>query len=345
MRTIVDAPRKAVSIPFDIHGFRFSILGDRSSESVEMLAGDFQLFQCDAEDPAGLRVELRAETPPYSEVPDGVATNYTPRNVSFTAGEVTWLDYGGRALAVWNRAARVFRVYSEDSDLRYEAAYLFLLSQAGEALDQRHMHRIHALALEFRGRAVLVILPMGGGKSTLGAAMLQQPDLGFLSDDSPLISREGRVHAFPLRLGLLPGSDNSIPQHLKRTIRRMEFGPKVVVSYEYFAGRVRPTAEPGIVFLGRRGFGDTCRIEPAAARERFQSIIADCVVGLGLFQGVEFVLRHSPMEMLGKTGVAWSRFRSARNLFRRSEVFRLVLGRDSTRNAETVCQFIRQRLG
>jgi len=327
---------------FDAHGFRFRIAGEASSAAA-MLAGDFQFFQSQ-EAATGLTVELLTRPPPYADAPDAVATNYTPRNVSFSLGERTWLDYGGRALAVWDRASGIFRVFSEDLDLQYEAGYLFLLSRLGEALDERALHRIHALALGYHGRAVLAVLPMGGGKSTLGAALLDFPELDFLSDDSPLISAGGRVHAFPLRLGLLPGSENGIPPELRRTIRRMEFGPKVVVNYEYFADRVQPSAEPGIVFLGKRSLADTCRIEPAGGGERRRSMIADCVVGLGLFQGVEFVLRHSPLEIAGKAGIAWSRWRSVRNLFRRSEVYRLVLGRDLARNAETVFQFVQQRL-
>ena len=228
----------ATPIRFNVHGFRFRISGG-SGLSAQMLASDFQTFRSEEEDDESLKIELHTQEPPYGEAPAETATNYTPRNVSFSVGSQTWLDYGGHALAVWNRADRIFRVYSEDPDLQYEAAYLFLLSRIGEALDERRLHRIHALALEYNGRAVLVILPMGGGKSTLGAAMLRFPEFGFLSDDSPFVSRRGRVHAFPLRLGLLPGSKDSIPQHLKRTIRRMEFGPKIVVNYEYFAERVR----------------------------------------------------------------------------------------------------------
>ncbi len=327
---------------FDAHGFRFRITGEACTAAA-MLAGDFQFFQCQ-DAAAGLTVELLTRPPPYADAPDAVATNYTPRNVSFTLGDRTWLDYCGRALAVWDRESAHFRVFSEDLDLQCEAGYLFLLSRLGEAFDQRALHRIHALALSYRSRAVLAILLMGGGKSTLGAAMLGFPELNFLSDDSPLISANGVVHAFPLRLGLLPGSENGIPVEMRRTIRRMEFGPKVLVNYEYFSHRVQPSAEPGIVFLGQRSLTDTCRIEPARRGEERRAIIADCVVGLGLFQGVEFVLRHSPLEIAGKAGIAWSRYRSACNLFRRSEVYRLVLGRDHERNAETVFQFVQQRL-
>jgi hypothetical protein len=341
--TLVSAATPEYSRCFNVHGFRFCVTGAHSS-SARMVAADFQFFQSDDNQPA-VRVELHTNAPPYGEAPAEVATNYTPRNVSFTVGETTWLDYGGRALAVWERAAQLFRVYSEDLDLQYEAAYLFLLSRIGEALDQRHMHRIHALAMEYRDRAVLAILPMGGGKSTLGSALLEIPEFGFLSDDSPFIDSSGKVHAFPLRLGLLPGTENGIPPELKRTIRRMEFGPKVVVNYEYFAERVKASAEPGIVFLGRRSLAGECRIEPVSRGEQRRSIVADCVVGLGLFQGVEFVVRNSPMEILGKAGIAWSRYRNARKLFQRSEVYRLVLGRDAGRNAVTVFEFVAKRLG
>jgi len=333
------------STHFNLHGICFCISGGDNSASAT-LADEFSFFRCDnASSRAGLRIELITRQPPYAEVPDVVATNYTARNVSFTVGERTWLDYAGRVLAIWDRATGQFRVFSEDLDLQYEAGYLFLLSRLGEELDERAIHRLHAMALAYRGQAVLAVMPMGGGKSTLAASLLRNPELDFLSDDCPLIAGNGDVHAFPLHLGLLPGGEAEIPAGMRRTVRRMEFGPKVLVSYEYFAHRVTPSAEPGIVFLGRRSLNNTCRIEPVGRSTQYRSMIADCVVGLGLFQGVEFVLRSSPFEMVGKAGVALSRFRAVNNLFRRSEVYRLVLGQDRARNAETVFEFVKKRLG
>jgi hypothetical protein len=341
--SIVHVPR--YSTHFNLHGIRFCISGEDNSASAT-LANDFGFFRCDeTSSSTGLTVELITRPPPYREVPDVVATNYTPRNVSFTVGERTWLDYGGRALARWDREAGQFQVFSEDLDLQYEVGYLFLLSRLGEELDERSIHRLHAMALAYRGRAVLAVMPMGGGKSTLGASLLRFPELDFLSDDCPLIASNGDVHAYPLHLGLLPGSEGEIPAGMTRTVRRMEFGPKVLVSHEYFAHRVTPSAKPGIVFLGRRILNDNCRIEPAGRTERYRSMIADCVVGLGLFQGVEFVLRNSALEITGKAGVALSRFRAVNNLFRRSEVYQLALGQDRAHNAKTVFEFVKNRLG
>ena len=309
------------------------------------LANDFAHFKKDFSGAPSFRLELSEDDPPYDEVPTRPATVYTPRNVGLTEGARTYVDYSGRGLAVWDRQERIFRIYTRDPHLQYEASYLFLLSRIGEELDQRRMHRIHGLALSYNGRAVLAVLPMGGGKSTLGAHLLKNPAFGFLSDDSPFIDAAGAVHAFPLRLGLLPGGEGEIPPKYLRTIQRMEFGPKHLVDYRYFASRIQASAEPGIVFLGKRSLGTECHIEPVSTMEWSKSMVANCVVGLGLYQGLEFVMRSNPAELFGKAGVAWSRWRNARQLCRRSEVYHLILGRDHDHNARTVFDFVVRRLG
>jgi hypothetical protein len=124
----------------------------------------------------------------------------------------------------------------------------------------------------------------------------------------------------------------------------MEFGPKILVHHDLFRNRVTPRAEPGIVFLGYRSLDDRCRIEPARRGESYRSMIANCAVGLGLFQGLEFVVRSSPLELVGKTRTGWSRLSNARKLFRRSEVYRLILGRNTAENARVVTAFVRSRL-
>ena len=331
------------NLQLDVYGCEFSLTGN-STSALDNLANDFKFFASN-ETVSPIKIEVVTADPPYADVPYGVATTFTPRNVSYSVDGCTYIDYSGRGLAVWDRQNRTFRICSRDQDIQYEATYLFLLSRIGEYLDEHRMHRIHAMAVSVNERAVLAILPMGGGKSTLCSALLKFPEYGLLSDDSPFISSDGMVHAFPLRLGLLPGSESEIPEEFRRTIRRMEFGPKILVGYEYFADRVRDTAKPGIVFLGSRTLADDCRIEPASSSEQVKSILVNCVVGLGLYQGLEFVLRHSPWEILAKSKVAWSRMRTARKLFSQSSVYRLTLGRDQQKNAETVRAFVREKLG
>jgi hypothetical protein len=324
----------------DVFGFRVEIRGG-PAQAVENVAADFAHFLCGA-GPAALVVELLPVDPPYQDAPPLRASVYTPRNVSFRDGHCTYVDYAGRGLAVHDRRASHMRLYSQDPDLLYEAAYLFLLSQIAEQLDARRLHRVHALGVAVAGRAALVLLPMGGGKSTLGAELLKYPEVQLLSDDSPLVDRRGRIHPFPLRLGLLPGGEGGIPESDRRVVNRMEFGPKVLVNYRYFADRVCARAEPGAIFLGSRSLSRTCQILPASRSAALCSMISNCVVGLGLFHGLEFLLSRSPAEIASRAGLGFSRLRTSLRLIRRSRCFHLALGRDTQENGRTLVEFLRR---
>jgi hypothetical protein len=195
--------------------------------------------------------------------------------------------------------------------------------------------------VSYRGRSILVLLPMGGGKSTLGAALLKRPEFSILSDDSPFIDHQGRAHAFPLRLGLLKGHEREVPPEHRRLIHRMEFGPKYLVNFSYFAKRVAPVAQPGLVLLGRRTLALRGSASPAPYSAALRAMVPNMIIGLGLFQGLEYMLDRSAVELAGKTGLALARARCAHRLIRRSSTYFLRLGRDVDSNAEAVLELAR----
>ncbi|MCC6263413.1 MAG: hypothetical protein IT169_07540 [Bryobacterales bacterium] len=322
---------------FSVHGFEFLLTGT-SEQAISGIASDFAYFQApDSGRENGCMVlELNEGSPVYDGLPVCDASAYTPRNVVYRSGGRRLLDYGGRGLGILDEAAQHFSMKSEDSDLVYEAAYLFLLSRIGEHLDARRLHRLHALAMSYRGRSILVLLPMGGGKSTLGAELLKNPDIRILSDDSPIIARDARALAYPLRLGLLKGREGEIPPEFIRMIDRMEFGPKFLVDYSYFAARVTADAEPGLLLIGKRTLSATPRFAAAPYTSAVRAMIPNLVVGLGLFQGLEFVLGRGYREIWSKVGVGLSRLRNAHTLARRSRCFDFHMGRDLGANAAAV---------
>jgi hypothetical protein len=331
------------SSAFDVYGFRFSIRGS-SVQAIEGVSHDFAFFRAE---PVGdeVTIEVLDEQPGYNNLPVCDASVYTPRNTVYRNRNRSYLDYNGKGLGVHEPDQRLFRIISRDAHLLYEASYLFLLSQIGQALDKKRWHRVHALAISLNGKAVLVLLPMGGGKSTLGAHLLRHPDVKLLSDDSPFVDHSATVHAFPLHLGLLAGSESEVPEEHRRFVDRMEFGPKFLVNYDYFADRVCPSADPGIVFLGSRTLSRECRIESAGMSAGLRAMVAGSVVGLGLFHGLEFMLERSPWELVAKANVGWSRLGNAYRLLRRSRICHLHLGRDPQANAAAVVEFSRGVLG
>jgi hypothetical protein len=342
-RTDFDQRLVVTPARFNVYGFRFSIRSN-ASEPLEGLLEDFSFFR--TEDPDdGVNLELCEEDAPREGLPAVDASVYTPRNVVYRSGGKRYIDYHGRALGIQDEATGDLKLFSQDANLLYEAAYLYLLSRAGEYLDQRRLHRIHALGLAVRDRALLVLLPMGGGKSTLGLHLLNYPNVQLLSDDSPFIDHDGRVHAYPLRLGLLPGSEKAIPPEHRRTIQRMEFGPKHLVNYSYFRERVRNSADPGVVMIGARTLSRECRIEEVGTMTGLRACVPNCVVGLGLFQGLEFILSASAWELTKKVSLGISRTGNCWQLLRRSRVCRVHLGSDPVLNAKTVLDYTTNLLG
>ncbi len=335
-------------LELDVYGVT---VGIHSSNAVagEQLGEDFAHFRVEPGRPqteAGgplLTLWLHHQPPPYGEVPAKVATVYTPRNVSFVEGGRTYIDYSGRALAVLQGESGRLDVYSQDAELLYEVGYLFLLSQVGERMDERGLHRVHALGISVEGRAGLVLLPMGGGKSTLATHLLSpRRQVRLLSDDSPIVDRQGRLHAFPLRIGILPGDEAGYRPDQLRTIQRMEFGPKLLLRHELFAERVAADAAPGVVFVGRRSLSAGCEIVPATRLAALWALIPNCVIGLGLFQGMEFVFNRDARELGRKARVAFSRLRNCVALVRRSQTVTVVLGRDLERNADAILGFLQR---
>lgn len=316
---------------FNVHGLHFQLQGN-SQFACDGLAEDFAFFQSPSQE-SPLQLLLNEEVPDYNAVPTVEASVYTPRNVVYRDGPKRYLDFGGKGLALFDPDRKLFQVSSPDPHLVYEAAYLFLLSQIGQHTDQQGFHRLHALAMSYLGRSILVMLPMGGGKSTLGNALLAYEELKILSDDSPFIDQQAHAHAFPLRIGLLPGREHEVPVEQRRLIQRMEFGPKYLVNYSYFAHRVAPEAMPGLLILGRRTMAPAPSFRPASYLQTMQALTPNLILGVGLFQGLEYILNSSATELLGNVRMGLSRLGAAHNLTRNSSNYIFAMSRDVSANA------------
>jgi hypothetical protein len=328
---------------FDFHGVAIEVASP-SADLVNEVRRDFTWFHREpgvATSADTFRIELHLERPSWDELPALPAAFFTPRNVCYRDGGRTYIDYFGRALAIFDRAAGSCVVRGEDADLVHEIAYLLILSTVGERLDRRGVHRVHALGVCHRERGVLLLLPSGGGKSTMALRLLREPGFELIGEDTPLVDRHGTLLPFPLRLGVRPGEDTGVaPEHL-RTVRRMEFDPKTLVDIEVFRDRiVRGPVAPGVVLVGERNLGRVSAIEPLAHAAALGALVKYMIVGLGVYQGMEFLLERGVGDLAGKVGTAGSRLRAAVRLLRRSSAHRFVLGRDIDRNYRTLLDFL-----
>jgi hypothetical protein len=328
-------------VQLEVFGLGVSIGGDWP-EVVDSVRRDFAWFERSSAGQTEVEIRVERREPDFAAFGDLVSSFVTPRNVVYQQGSRTVIDYFGRALSILERERNLLTIQGTDTHLVHEAIYLFLLSRIGEHLDSRRTPRLHALGLRGPGGGVAVMLPSGGGKSTLALRALRADGIALVSEDSPLIDRRGRLHPFPLRVGINESDAPDLPPEHVRRIERMEFHPKLAVDLAAFADRIEPEPQPlRHLVIGRRSLGTAAKLTPLPRTAAVGPLLREMVVGVGLYQGMEFVLQRGMRDVVRKSGVAATRATCAASALRQVRVWRLVLGRDHEQNWAALSALLR----
>lgn len=328
----------AGSVVFDFYGLKLELRSE-DLEAVDSIRRDFAYFKSAPAQPH-VTVEVFKDRPDFSALPDLRGSIYTMDYVCYLGRDEVYTDYHGNGLKISDPKRRSYRIYSESADVRHEISYLTIQAAVGEYLDSRHIHRVHALAISKNGKAVLVLLPEKGGKSTLAFQLLKSDQVRLLSDESPLITRQGEILPFPMRMGFLPGAQTDIPSEYLQPVNYMRVGTKIRVDVEYYADKIGSACPVGAILLGERSLGCGCTIEPASRLSGSKEFIKNSVVGLGLHQGMDYLLGRNLRDTFGKVGLASSRLYNSLVVLRRSRVFRYTIGHDRQRNMEVLLDFL-----
>ena len=317
----------------DVYGLRIEVRGDWP-EVLEAVRLDYAWFEAPAR-AADPEVEVLIERRPadFDAFGELSASFVTPRNTVYRAGERTIVDHLGHAVSVIDRGDNRMRIQGEDEHLVHDAVYYFLLGRIGEHLDARGTPRLHALGLVGAQGAVALLLPSGGGKSTLAVETLKSDGVSLLSEDSPLLDRNGLLHPFPLRIGVNAGEAALLPGGGERRIERLWLHPKVALEVDAFAERVSAEPQPlRHIVVGRRSLGREATLEPIRREAALLPLLRDGVVGVGLYQGLGYAHQLGAPELLAKLGTAARRARCCAVALARASVWRLTLGRDAERS-------------
>jgi hypothetical protein len=333
-RTVATSGETAPSRCYlDVHGLRIQVEGDWP-EVIEALRLDFAWFAVPGlADEPDIRVEIARRPPPFDEFGDVVASFITPRNVVYQEDGRTIIDYFGRAVSIFDRESSRLSIRGEDKEIVHEATYQFLVSTAGDYFDRRKMPRMHGLGLVGEKGAVLVMLPSGGGKTTLALRALQDDGIRVLSEDSPLLDKHGVLRPFPLRIGVNATDASRLPAGQVRRIERMEFHPKYAIELSAFADRIESSPQPlRHIVIGRRSLGIEPKLERLPRRAAVAPLFREVVVGVGLYQGLEFILQHGVRDLPAKSGTVLNRVHRCTGALAHASIWRLTLGRDHDRN-------------
>lgn len=329
----------------DLYGLVVACRTD-SPELAADLMRPFRYFERPESAP-GLTVVVEQTDPPYETFPSLTASFSTPRNIVYQDGSCKIIDYFGKGAVVEERAPPAYRVFGRDLNFLREAVYLLVTALFGQHCDRIGLLRVHALALSYGDTAILLPMPPGAGKSTLALAMLEEEGFKLLSEDDPVVDRSGAVLPFPIRIGTLDEKFiRSVPPQYVYTIDRMEFGTKHFVDVDYWKDklehrRLRDT----ILFVSERILNGQPSIRPTSKRTALGCLVRDAVIGVGLYQGLEFLLNSSPWEIVSRAGAVSRRFARATRLAFASRTYHMAHSSDVAENARVLTEFIHGTVG
>ena len=116
----------------------------------------------------------------------------------------------------------------------------------------------------------------------------------------------------------------------------MEFDPKTLIDLDAFPGKISDSVDGRILLVGQRNLGDVSTIVPISRFTAFGAVLKYMVVGLGVYQGLEFLLERGSWELYGKFGLVASRFRNASALLRQCSTYRFIMGRNIQQNVPQI---------
>ena len=321
------------SASLDAYGLSVRVEGDWP-EVIEATRLDFAWFD-GLPRVADPDVEITVERRPADAngFGDPVASFITPRNAVYHRPGQTIVDHVGRAVSVIDRDGSRLRIHGDDEGIVHDAVYYFLLARVGTQLDARGMLRLHGLGLAGPRGATVVLLPPGGGKSTLALQALRDEEVLLLSEDSPVLDRTGRLHPFPLRIAVNATDAGRPAGGGARSIERLWLNSKLAVEVGSFAHRVATEPQPlRHIVVGRRSLGEHPALDPMPRRAALGALLREGVLGVGLYQGLGYAHQQGPRELAKKAATGIERSRACAYALSRARVWRLTLGRDHGRN-------------
>jgi hypothetical protein len=326
---------------FDFYGVGVHV-ESKEEEFLQSVEHDFSFFLAPAACPS-LQLTYEKTRPDYDRLPELTCSLATPRNICFSDGRLTYIDYFGQGLNIYDKAANRCQILTDDLELAHEIAYLTILSRVSEALEKLRLHRIHGLGIESAGKGTIILLPSGGGKSTLALSLLRQNNpFRLISEDSPLLRRDGQLLPFPLRIGVHPQNvPPDIDPRFTRLDKRIEFSSKINIDIRYFGNQVcRHPVPVSSLLLGVRSTGRGAQITPVSKRALLRHLLMNSIIGIGLYQGLEFLFQKNLRESALHLGLLFSRAYNNLVLLRHARVYRFLIGRDSIQNYECLREFL-----
>lgn len=318
------------------------LISTDEDELIKKLESEFHFFSSMNNSYPQFEIRLIKDKSP--KIPELIASKILPHALVYHHNGARYIDYHGKALI--HQVGKVYSIYCEDFDFLFELSFLTIHSLLGDLLGEIGHYRIHALAGTYRSRDFILMLPSGGGKSTMLAQLLEDPEFRVISDDSPIIDRWGEIHPFPTKISLSSKPKEGIlSQYPWMSFTRALHPHKYVLSFTHLSERINklPQDERPLLILGKRSSFLCPQLMKMSPAQTILALGENMIIGVGLPQVIEIFLSFKYVSDIYKmTKASLARSRAAFHLYRRSEHYQLTLSIDIKANCQMIKDLVNE---
>lgn len=329
-----------MNLNLSFHDYIIQVTSQEES-LLKKISDEFHFFVARDQAPPDATLNLHLSASP--EMPSMVASKILENCVVYNIGSLKYVDYFGEALSRLDETTQTMDLYSLNQDRLYELAFLSIHSLLGQALDHKGVCRVHALAISYRQKNAIIMLPSKGGKSTLLTELIKNPDVKIISDDMPLIDIWGQVHPFPSKISLnsLPVS-GPLAQLEWHEFKRAHYPAKWTASLSQLENRIdiHSRKNKNILIAGFRLSQGKSVLEKVLIPKMISPLLEHMVMGLGLPQIIELFLNFKITDLLKLGKHALMRALCAFQLARNAENYYFYMGPQIDLNAQTILDLI-----
>lgn len=332
----------------NFYGF-FASIESENHQILKLIEKDFYIFKCDQQIVNRNKLfslKILDQKAPEDLIPEIQTSMQSLSSLSYDLGDIRYNDYYGELVSKINFPKNEAVLYSKNINKLHEVAYLIILSRVGKKLDLMGYHKLHAFAVAFGDTAVVCMMPMKGGKSTLLMELLKDPRAKMISDDIPLIDRSGNLLPFPIKIGV-DHFNNEIkvenPEENIYKMHRSQYGTKTLISVRGLKDKVTPLDQKFKKVILIEAF----RINSAHSYlgvpswpKTFKGLFKHGIIGIGLPMVMEYFWENGLYDFMVKTMIFFSRLSSFFIFSLRCTRLRLHLGKKPEKAAKEILYFI-----
>lgn len=330
---------KQVNLDF----FNFSILIHLDdAELARKTCKDFSFFL--AENSKEPKFTINVKKDDAFKLPKSlVATAQSQNSITYVENNKKYQDYYGKAWTILE--GNSLKLIYRDINCVHEILYLVILSYSGKYMDSKGYHKVHACGFNFERQNIILMMPSKGGKTTIFTDMLSDPKINIISDDTPVISRTGKVYPFPPRLGCEDKNDllkkfPYIDENEIYEFQRVYFSKKYLLSINSLKNKVFAANGKTKFVLGVRSTREKPKMKKVSKLRFLLFLIPHFIVGVGLPMVIEHFFRLGAKDFFTNSKIFLSRAFTAFVIVIRHEGYVLETSSNKALNREVLMELL-----